>query len=471
MNRNAGVAIVLATLLVSLGPVTEGAAQEVIDCLGPVADAEPGSTAWQRLVIENAWCAEQRHLDKLAHPTNLQPLEELGADAYREPSLYDDVRFRFDTTTIAGMAAEVYRPCAAGTCPGLPDALSTFEPPYPAVVIFHGGLSRKELHWWSSQVMAEAGYLVVTTDSSGLSHTREEAEAVLAWLHDDTNPLAADFDGKTLGLAGHSAGGVMVSRLGQQDPRVDAVVSFDRAQSTAQPDDVGWHAPVLYVVADYNCQEVPICQPDPLLDPPTDPTGPGNKGRDFDLARTAGIDTMQITLRAALHLDWVPSDLSGNRWAEPVTLHHTLAWFDRWLRGAHDTAIAADAHRRLTAETFDESVDIHALSQGVYDPAAALAAADPIAGNQPYLLAGLPVADRLSFLYLSRCAITDPTTGELAVSEDLRVEPCGTRASGPDGSDDTPGESGAGLPASGGGLATAGLLLLLVVGRSPRRDP
>lgn len=470
MKARTRTVVLLSVLLATPALADVGTAQEVVDCLGPVDDVEPGSAAWRQLLVENAYCAEERHLDKLAHPTNLQPLDDLGADAYREPSLHDDVRFRFDATTVGGMEAEVYRPCAAGTCPDLPSGLATFEPPYPAVVVFHGGASFKELHWWSSQVLAEAGYLVVTTDSSGQSHTREEAEAVLDWLHDEANPLAADFDGQTIGLAGHSAGGVMVSRLGQEDPRVDAVVSWDRAQSTEQPDDVPWHAPALYLFADWNCQQVPVCQPDVLLDPPQDPTGPGNKGRDFELARAAGIDTMQIALRAALHLDWVPSDLSGNRWAEPVTLYHTLAWFDRWLRGAHDPAVAVDAHWRLTGRSFDDSVDVHALSQGIYDPAAALAAGNPLAGNQPYMLAGLSVPDRLSFLYLSRCAITDPVTGELAVSEDLRTEPCVTTASPPDGTDDAGDQPGAGsLPSSGGGFAWAVAALVLVAARRAKQ--
>ena len=423
----------VAAVMVATVPASAQVADE-IDCLGPVEVAESGTEAYRQQQAENVYCSQQRHLDKPAHPNNFLPLDEPGADAYRDPALHDDVRFRFDTTTIAGMPAEVYRPCAADTCLTMPDELTTYEPPYPAVVIYHGGATSKELHWWSSQVLAEAGYLVVAADGSGRSFTREEADAVLTWLHDPATGLAADYDGETLGLAGHSVGGVMVSRLGQEDPRVDAVVSWDRAQHTVQPDDVPWHAPVLYFFADYNCQQVPVCQPDPPSDtPPADPTGPGDKGRDFELARAAGVDTMQLALRASLHLDWIPSDLSGNRWAEPVTLFHTRAWFDRYLRGTDDPTVAADAFARLTATTFDDSVDVHALSQGIYDPALAAAAGDPLAGNQPYLLEGLPTADRLSFLYLSRCSITGPgPDGVLVESDDVRTSRCVAATAEPD---------------------------------------
>ena len=134
---------------------------EAIDCLGPVEDAEPGSPDWDELNAANAYCARERDRDKPAH----RVLDRTApADAYREPSRHDDVRFRYDTTTIGGLDAEVYRPCAAGSCPDLPAGLETFEPPYPAVVVFHGGAANSSLYWWASQPLAEAGYLVVAFD-------------------------------------------------------------------------------------------------------------------------------------------------------------------------------------------------------------------------------------------------------------------------------------------------------------------
>ena len=389
-----------------------------VDCLGPAPDAEPGTAEWDELNRANAFCARERDLDKPPH----QVLDRTApADAYREPSRHDDVRFRYDTTTIGGLDAEVYRPCAPGTCPDQPDGLATFEPPYPAVVVFHGGGSNKQLHWWASQPLAEAGYLVVAFDSPP-SPTPEAAATVVDWLYGD-DPLAADFDGERLGFAGHSGGAVVANELGQSDPRVSAVVSWDRAQSTPLPTDLQLGTPTLFMFADYNCQDVPICNPEDYVARP-DPDGPGNKGQDFLLLEDAGVDTMQVPLRAALHLDWIPSLASGNRYAESVTVYYTLAWFDRYVRGATEPDVAADAFDRLTAAAFDDSADRHNISQGTYDPALAAASTDPYAGNVPYSIADLPVADRLSFYFLSKCFLTPPGSSEHVVSGDIRHDGC-----------------------------------------------
>lgn len=421
--------MIVVLLAASALPGRPAAAQDPagsIDCVGPAGDPEPGTAAWHERDLANQYCTEQRHLDKLAHPTNLLPANELGADAYREPARHAGVRFRYDTTVIDGLDAEIYRPCAPGTCEGTPSEVATHAPPYPAVITFHGGASRKELHWWSSQALAEAGYLVIAYDSAGLGPTVDEAAVMMEFLHGD-DPLVADFDGERVGLAGHSGGGVVVNAYGHGDPRVDAIVSWDRAQSSPLPAEPTPSTPSLFLFADYNCQQVPFCQPEPYLEPPH-PDGPGNKGQDFLLVRDAGADAMQIGLRAALHLDWVPSDLAGNRFAEIVTVYYTRAWMDRYVRGLTEPDVAADAFSRLTAATFDDSADVLNISQGTYDPVAAAAAGDPYAGNVPYTLSGLPVADRLSFYYLSKCFLTVPGSELRAVSDDIRSDGCVTPA-------------------------------------------
>ena len=429
--------------------VPGSAPAEVLDpCEGPAGDPEPGTAEWIERDALNMACAEQRHADKAAHPVTLMPLPEEteggslrtpASDAYRAPERHAGVRFRYETLSIGGLESEVYRPCAAGTCPDLPDELETFEPPYPAVVVLHGGASRKELHWWSNQPLAEAGYLVVTFNSPGYpsSPSTEDAETILDWLFDPQNPLSEEVDPERVGIAGHSAGGVVATRLGQSDPRIAALVSWDRAQSGPIPDEIGFRTPAMYQFADYNCQRVPVCQPEPYVEPP-DPEGPGNKGEDFVRTRAAGIDTMQIGLRAALHLDWVPSLLAGNRYGEIVSVYYTLAWFDRYLKGkltgdedldeeAARSAIAADAFARLAATEFDDSADVHNLSQGFFDPVQAATSGDPLyGGNVPYTLAGKSVANRLSFYFLSKCFLSAPgSPAEHAESTDLRTAGCG----------------------------------------------
>ncbi|HEX9712783.1 MAG TPA: alpha/beta fold hydrolase [Actinomycetota bacterium] len=394
-----------------------------IDCAGPAPEAEPGTSEWDARDAANMFCAEQRHLDQPMHPAGALPLPGAPYDAYREPSRHDGIRFRFDAVTIEGLDAEVYRPCAAGSCSSMSDGLRTFEPPYPAVVVVHGGASHKELHWWSSQPLAENGYMVVAFDSAGISPTRDEAVTVLDWLVSAENPFREELDAARIGIAGHSAGGVIASSLGQQDERITALVSWDRAQSGRMPEDLVIRNPALFLFADYNCQQVPVCQPTRYETQP-DPDGPGNKSEDFQRVRTAGVDTMQIGLRAALHLDFVPSELSGNRYAELVTMHYTIAWFDRYLKGIDDPGTAADAYARLTASVFDGGADGHNLSQGFYDPVLAATSADVYGGNVPYAIDGMPVADRLSFYYLSKCFLTMPGSSERATSDDMRALGC-----------------------------------------------
>jgi hypothetical protein len=459
-------AITLAIVAVSLaiGPLagatsasssspaaTAQATGQPVDCLGPVEDAEPGTLEWEELNAANAYCARERDQDKPAH----RVLDRTApADAYREPARHDGVRFRHDTTTIGELDAEVYRPCAAGTCPDLPDGIEPLEPPYPAVVVFHGGAANSTLYWWASQPLAEAGYLVVAFDSPA-GPTLDDASTLVDWLHGD-DPLAAEFDGERLGIAGHSRGGVVVSEFGQRDPRVSAVVSWDRAQSTPLSDDVPLATPTLFMFADYNCQQVPICDPE-VYETAPNADGPGNKGDDFLLLQQAGVDTMQVPLRAALHLDWVPSQLSGNRYAEAVTVYYTLAWFDRYVRGPTEPDVAADAFDRLTATEFDDSADRHNISQGIFDPDLA-EPDDPYAGNVPYRIDGSPVADRLSFYFRAKCSLTTPGSSDTVTSDDIRTDGCAA----PDGAASPPRE-GQSTAASDAGSSSSLTTIVAIV--------
>jgi hypothetical protein len=195
-----------------------------------------------------------------------------------------------------------------------------------------------------------------------------------------------------VGLAGHSAGGVAVSRLGQEDRRVSAIASWDRAQSSPMPDDLELRTAALFLVADFNCQRVPVCLPEPYPSPP-DPEGPGNKGTDFQRVSAAGIDSMKIALRAATHLDFTQfSPGVGSRYGAAVAFYYTLAWFDRYVKG-RDKKLARDAFTRLTATTFDGSSDIHNISGGRWDSLSQ--------ENVPARIAGHRVAHRLSYHFRS----------------------------------------------------------------------
>ncbi|HEX8075483.1 MAG TPA: hypothetical protein VF545_10930 [Thermoleophilaceae bacterium] len=435
---------VLATSLAIAPASAQRQSTDRVDCEGPAPDAGPGTPEWDSRDDQNMYCAAQRHLDQTAHPLSGAPFsaetEGLApaslTDQYREPTRHDGTRFRFEATTItnragAALEAEIYRPCAPGSCHGMPSALKTFDPRYPAVIVLHGSGSRKELHWWSSQTLAEAGYMVVAFD--GAAGNRQNAEDVLDWLlatpanptaKGQYNPFWKELDRQRIGVAGHSMGGQTASVFGQEDARISTIVSWDRGTGLRLPGNL--HTPTLFFIADYACQANPVCQPEPYREPPPDPRGPAGRGREYEIVSAAGVDSMKYAIRAATHLDWVPSEPAGNRYAEAVSVYYTLAWFDRYLKG--DARVAQDAFRRLTAREFDDSADRHNISQGFYDPARAAAAGDPYAGNVPYRIEGMPTANRMSFYFPSKCHITAPGDGSRLSSEDMRKEGCPVRS-------------------------------------------
>ena len=431
-------------LAVAIGPAQTSAQDgEGVDCVGPVGDPEPGTQAWHEREQNNIYCATERHADQTQHPVSPLPIspeiEGLApislTDAYRQPERHDGRRFRFNHLTIEnrsgqGLAAELYRPCAPGTCSGMPAGLRAVGPKYPGIVVLHGGGSRKELHWWSAQTLAEAGYMAVVFN--GAASNRENAEDVLDWLLSTPrrptsagqfNPHWRQLDRERIGLAGHSRGGQTASVLGQDDPRVTAIVAWDRGSNLPLPKQLD--TPTLFFVGDYECQENPVCQPEPYPEPPGG-EGPGERGTEYDTVQAAGVESMKVVLRASTHLDWTLSEPAGNRYAETVSVYFTLSWFDRYLKGAGRPAVAMKAFRRLVAPHFDGYADRHNISQGFYDPAqAASNPADPYAGNVPYEIAGLPIADRLSFHFPSKCFIRAPAPhGGLFASDDMRKEGC-----------------------------------------------
>ncbi len=271
--------------------------------------------------------------------------------------------------------------------------LRKVAPPYPGVVIVHGGAASQEMYLWGAEALAEDGYMVLTfqipepENAGGDSHY-PDTKAALDYLLSTRNPRWAELDRDHIGLAGHSAGGVAVSRLGQEDPRVSAIVSWDRAQSGPMPAGLKLRTPALFLTADFNCQKVPVCLP-VAYDTPPDPRGPGNKDEDFQRVSAAGVDSMKVSLRAATHLDFTefaPTPPSS-RYGAIVASYYTLAWFDRYLKGS------PGALARLTATRFDDSADRHYTSGGTFDPATGR--------NVPYRIAGQPVTNRLSFHFRS----------------------------------------------------------------------
>jgi dienelactone hydrolase len=395
MRLVALVTVALMALVASPSHATPGEP----DCEGPpVADA-------QQREADNVFCGSQRSLDAQSNPAYSAAAARVQAehggpvaeDPFRDPAELNGRRFRWERVSFKDPSGGVlpgmlFRPCD-GSCRERPPGLRSFAPPYPGVVIVHGGAASQEMYLWGAEALAEDGYMVLTfqipepQNAAGDSHY-PDARAALDWFLSRGNPRWTELDREHVGMAGHSAGGVAVSRLGQEDPRVSAIVSWDRAQSGPMPPGLRLRTPALFLTADFNCQKVPVCLPVPYDSPP-DPRGPGDKDTDFQRVSGAGVDSMKVSLRAATHLDFTefaPTPPSSRHGAI-VASYYTLAWFDRYLKGS------AGALARLTAARFDRSADLHYISGGTYDPV--------LGRNVPAHIAGQPVSDRLSFHFRS----------------------------------------------------------------------
>ena len=432
----------------------------VTQCEGYAGDPEPGTPEFLIRDLQNIYCSEQRNVDLLQHPINYQQQAQLyGSDPYRVPELHNGIRFRHQELTIAGAAAEVFRPCSAGTCSGMPAGLETFEPPYPVAIVLHGLASDKRHLWWAAQPLAERGYFVITINGTGNSLPFD----LLDWVNGEgLTVFPGDIDVNRVGITGHSLGAENSTRT-QGDARVSAIVGWDPCNSPAgcsnspgsRLHDKGAEAqtPTLIITADYSGFPG-YAQPRTSV--------PGTlRAAAYGVLRDNGVDSMLITPRATTHLDWAGTFTFGSRYNEATSAHYTLAWFDRYVRGklltdqagnaipsdgrneAEERSfrqdIAQQAFERLTATHFDDTVDTHNISQGFYDPVLAAMNADPnYGGNVPYAMSGKSLADRLSFYYRSVCFVSAPdyskgngdkgdpvlARGDSTAEGDMRMQGC-----------------------------------------------
>ncbi|MBB85760.1 MAG: hypothetical protein CMP06_00430 [Xanthomonadales bacterium] len=480
----------LACLLLSAAPVAGWTQQPGPDpatdpCVLPVPDAEPMTQAWTARDLQNQVCAEARAQEVPLSWTLGVGVDEMPSparDPYRSPTRHDGIRFRFLAGTVANrddedLPAEIYRPCSSSTCSDTPTGITVAEPPYPAVLIVHGGGSQKELHRWAAQPLAESGYIAVTFDVASGNHG-SDAQDMVEWLFSDAFPFADELDRARVGITGHSQGGSTASLVGQLDDRLKAIVAWDNLTAVDPmlwADDIGVEppaglpitTPAIGIGADY------YFTPTPYTDRPEPPpsNGEGGRGRGvsghpkdpgYQELRAADIDTALVILRAGTHLDFTPLMAgAGSRYGEPYALYLTLAWFDRYLKGLTEPELARDAHRRLLATVFDDSADQHNLGAGYYDPQA---------GNQPYMIEGLSVCDRMSFYFKSRIALTAPGTGERIATEDWKSAckagtlPTLGSPGDPDGG--TPGQR---TPSGSSGALSLGVLGLLGLAALRRR--
>jgi hypothetical protein len=314
--------------------------------------------------------------------------------------------------------------------PNLADPQQT----HPALVFSPGLQSYNEVNLWFPEEMAEAGYVAMIIDPQGQGDSencghlpdgtqtfdcpssnvdiykdgvRSAIDFILstpANLYPRNlelngagtppyNPYWESVDPERLGIAGHSYGAIAATPLGQEDARVDAIVSYDNLDADLGA-SVPRHTPTLFFATDYAFPATPTpmtSNPDPTLH---------LVGTAYEQLVAAGVDTMSITPRASDHYEWgyqpFPANFPSSRYGERISLYYTLAWFDRYLKDD------PDATTRLVRGAVDETADLHSIGAGTYD--AMLAAAnpsDPFAGNVPYSIEGKCVANLLSFYYQS----------------------------------------------------------------------
>jgi hypothetical protein len=298
-------------------------------------------------------------------------------EAWTAEGRVKEVRFRHRTGSL--ITGHVWRPPLSE--PG----------PFPAITITPGSVQATEpMYWWASEMLAEAGYVVLTFDAQGQGRSevfghKDDAnesftfdgvpfqqsinfhemtiDAIEFMLSTPSSPLRYAFSGDAaagydvynpfsslieylpdghanLGIAGHSFGASGVTYA--QDPAINTlnvdnirtVVAWDNLATGFTP-----HVPAMaqngesFVEPSFNPQ-----RPDPE----------SKKGA-FNAWRDAGLDTMQVATRAATHLEWsfVPGlPLAASSWGNKIVAYYTLAWFDKYL--LHD----ATADARLLTKAF-----------------------------------------------------------------------------------------------------------------------
>jgi cephalosporin-C deacetylase-like acetyl esterase len=329
---------------------------------------------------------------------------------------------------------------------------ASIAPPYPLIVVTTGSIQGyQEMYNWAYEGLAEAGYMVLSYDVQGqgrsetLAHSNDGmidpagpgvpfqqaynfvqgTRDAMRWALSSRstpyiapsgntagtelyNPFSAEVDRTRVGLAGHSLGASAVSQVAQEQacdplqPRaarngcVSAVVGWDAL--SAPPAGTAIKAPGLSLSAEY------FLNPTPAQDAPDAESGLGA----FNAYGAANVDSMRVSLRSSTHLEWtyIPLILPASRYGERVSMHYTLAWFDRYVR---DQAAATS---RLTATHFDASADASSIGAGTWDP---------VSGNNvPYKIEGRCVATHTSIYYRS----TYRLNGGARQALDLRARGC-----------------------------------------------
>ncbi len=453
-----------------------------MNCVAPAGNPAPNTAKWHARDAENVYCSTLRLRDQFANPAfgfgNTTEGASLWVDqASQQAGEPTHVHGGVTTLVPGSQAADPFRTLSRWTDQGLGEVTPVkftsldgaqlrghvFTPPatvpepkggYPAVVITDGSVQAYEnLYYWAAEDLAEAGYVVMTYDVQGQGDSDmfpancqpdpsdpsagcpgvpyqqnynffQGAEDSLNYFlstpgrryHGVYDPDFRDINPNRVAVAGHSLGAAGVSEVGQCDNRVKAVVAWDNLDAITDCSDVSIapkyrsakliHAPALALTNDY------LFNPQPMASPPD----PHAKDAGYKQVAAAGQDAEIVAFRNATHLtySYVPAVLPANELSERMASYYTQAFLDLELK--HN----ASGFTRLTATKFDSSADVHSIGAGAYGPDK-VTPGDPYSGNVPYKIAGIPVADAVSFYYESEYALHNPKNRHLATCVDMRA--------------------------------------------------
>ena len=449
-----------------------------MSCVSPAGNPAPNTPEWFQRDTQNQYCAGLRIRDQLLNPAfgfgNLTQGASLYAEQLAEQA-GDPSHPRGGITTLVpgSRGADPFRtikrwteqgrgrvaPVSFKALDGATLRGHVFLPPesypkpkrgFPGVVITDGSVQAyQELYYWAAEDLATHGYEVMTYDVQGQGSSDllpancpdpsnatsacpgvpyqqnynfyQGAEDSLSFFLSDRNPYKNELDHSRIGIAGHSLGAAAVSIVGQCDKRVDTIVAWDNLNKITPADcstdvtipkqyrsDTLIHAPALALTNDYlfNTQ------------PQTSPPDEHSKMDGYNQIKGAGLDAEIVAFRGATHLTYtyIPLVFQANELSERMASYYTLAWFDRQLKNK------PSGFTRLIATKFDNSADTDSIGAGVFDPSAAAAnPTDPYAGNVPYRIEGIDVANAVSFYYQSAYALHNPATGALVTCLDMRA--------------------------------------------------
>ncbi|MEA2482544.1 MAG: hypothetical protein QOC55_491 [Thermoleophilaceae bacterium] len=454
-----------------------------MSCVAPAGNPAPATPEWVQRDTQNQYCAGLRIRDQVASPAFGFGNTTQGASMYADQTVdqvSDPTHPRGGVTTLVpgSKAADPFRSVKRWTDAGLgrvapvkfkaldgatlrghvflpPESVPKPKGGYPGVVITDGSVQAyEELYYWAAEDLAAHGYMAMTYDVQGQGDSDlfgsdcsdptkvpascqgvpyqqnynfyQGAEDSLSFFLSTAskqfggsyNPYFRQLDRSRVGIAGHSLGAAAVSIVGQCDNRVKAIAAWDNLSKVTDCSGVTvpsqyksktlLHAPALALTNDYGFWT------QPTLTPPD----PHSKMAGYAQLKAAGLDTQIVAFRGATHLTYtyIPLVFQASELNERMASYYTVAWFDDQLKHK------ASGFDRLTAKRFDDSADTDSIGAGVYDPAKANPA-DPYAGNVPYKIKGIDVANAVSFYYQSAYALRNPHSkrGALATCVDMRA--------------------------------------------------